>query len=96
MSLNPIQKLEKYHEDNPHIYDMFIKFTMAALYKGHKYIGAKMIIERIRWESMVEAKNDKFKINNNIAPFYARLFMKQYPFYNDVFRLREAMADSII
>jgi len=96
MPLNSIEKIEKYHAENPHIYNMFIKFTMSALYKGHKYIGAKMIIERIRWESLIEANNDKFKINNNMAPFYSRLFMKQYPMYKDIFRLREAMADAIL
>lgn len=77
-----------YHEQNPHIYDLFEKFAMQAIISGKKHLGAKMIVERIRWYTDVEAKNDQFKINNNMTPFYARLFEENRPQYKGFFRKR--------
>lgn len=84
---------ESYHEENPEIYNLFERFTLEAIASGRKYFGSKAIIERLRWHSLVEAKLDIFKINNNYAPFYARMFEQINPQHKGFFRKRRAVAD---
>lgn len=87
------QKLLEYHKNNPHIYPMFKKYTIQAIQSGYRRFGSQMIIEKIRWETGVVAKDDKFKISNDAAAFYSRLFMLEYPHYKDYFRIRPSEAD---
>jgi hypothetical protein len=70
-----VQWLE-YHRLNPQI------FTMAAalakrLYRAHKGIGARQIMERFRWEMNERAdrgSQPEFNLNNSHIPFYGRAF----------------------
>lgn len=78
----------EYHRDNPHIYEMFKKFTFELINCGYQNIGANLIKERIRWETYTDKRFEPLKINNNYSPGYARLFMQEYP-EHDVFRCRE-------
>lgn len=81
---------ENYDAHNPEIWEMFKKFTFQAINAGRKYIGARMIIERIRWETMIRATSgDGFKINNMVQPYFARKFMRLYPQHKDIFRTRK-------
>ncbi len=52
-----------------------------------------MIIERIRWDSVIRAHDGDFKINNSHAPFYSRLFVMDFPEHKDFFRFRKSKAD---
>lgn len=83
------KQFQQYHEKNPQIYYWFKIFTLKAIYKGHKALSAEFIFNVIRWETDVTAINDKYKINNDAKPYYARLFMKDYPQYDGFFRTRE-------
>lgn len=85
----------KYHADNPDIYKRFRMYTFKAIKAGRTRLGSQMILERIRWHSIVEAQNDMFKINNNYAAFYARLFEAKFPVYKGFFRTRRSVADLI-
>ena len=89
------KKFIEYDSENPDIYKMFKKFTFDVIKSGYQNCGSQMIIERIRWESIVVAKNDKFKINNDYAAFYSRKFMLEYPKYNNFFRIRSSVADEL-
>lgn len=89
------KKFIEYDSVNPEIYKMFKKFTFDVIKSGYQNCGSQMIIERIRWESIVVAKNDKFKINNDYAAFYSRKFMLEYPKHNNFFRIRSSYADEI-
>lgn len=84
-------KFQQYHQQNPQVYEKFAEFTFDAIRAGRKYFGAKMIIERIRWYSLVEA-NDGYKVNNNYAPYYARMFEAKHPQYTGFFRKRRLTA----
>lgn len=81
-------KFVDYHERNPHIFEAFCKRTFEALERGHKHIGAQMIIEVLRWYTRVSAEGDAFKINNNYAAYYSRMFEAKYPQHKGVFRTR--------
>lgn len=89
------KKFIEYDIENPEVYSMFKKFTFDVISSGYHNCGSQMIIERIRWESIVIAKNDKFKINNNYAAFYSRKFMQEYPLHNNFFRIRSSCADEL-
>lgn len=95
-SKNLSDRFAEYHLENPHIYQKFRYFTLVAIESGYKHIGAQMIIERIRWQTGVVSKNSDFKINNDYAAFYARMFMAEYPSYSSYFRTRQSEADKII
>lgn len=83
---------EEYHKQNPHVYAKFLEVAFEAKKRGFKTYSAEGIIEVIRWETAVSAKSDKdhFKINNNAAPDYARLIMKELPDeFGGFFKVRE-------
>jgi hypothetical protein len=85
------QRFEEFHLTHPQVYLMFERFALALINKGHKKLGAKMIIERIRWEITFEQKPEDergFKINNDFVAHYARMFIKNHPQYKDYFEFR--------
>ena len=86
-------KFEEYHRENPHVYQLFKRFTFEKINAGAQHLGSSAVFERIRWETSVTTTGDEFKINNTYQPFYARLFMKDYPEHEGFFRLRTAKAD---
>jgi hypothetical protein len=84
----------QYHLENPHIYDAFKRYTWELIRAGRKYSGAQAIIERMRWDSWISG-NDAFKINNDYAALYSRMFENEYPSYKDFFRKRKSKFDTI-
>ena len=83
---------ELYNEENPQIYELFKRYSLSAIERGHKNLSAEFIFNVIRWETSMKTSDD-FKINNNAKPYYARKFMKEYPQYNGFFRKRHSKAD---
>ena len=86
-------RFEVWHQQNPEVYRLFKRFAGEGIRAGRKHLGTNMIIERIRWYSAVETTGDIYKINNNFAPYYARMFMKDFPQYDGFFRTRKSKAD---
>lgn len=83
------RKFQEFHKDNPHVYTLFKKFAFQVINRGFDHFGTNCIIERIRWETAIKTSDLDFKINNNHAPYYARLFEKDYPEHKDFFRKRQ-------
>lgn len=81
----------QYHARNPQIYEEFKRFTFDLISAGHRRLGSKQIIERIRWESMI-ITDGIYKVNNNYTVDYAYLFEADYPGYAGIFahRLRKS------
>ena len=84
---------EKFHEENPKVYRLFKRFAFAAINTGHEHLSSEMVINRIRWETSVETRDEEYKINNNHKPFYARLFETDFPHHEGFFRKRTSAAD---
>jgi len=78
--------------DDSATWDLFEQFTFEALNAGRRRIGAKMIAERIRWETMLR-KSGEYKFNNNLTAEYARRFMAKYPQFDGIFETRERRAE---
>ncbi len=79
------QKFDEYHKNNPEIYRAFKTFAFQAISAGREHLGACLIIERIRWETMISVSDD-LKISDFAKPFYARMFMTDYPQFKGFFR----------
>ena len=90
-----VSEFKKFHQDNPQVYKLFVKFTHLAIGKGHNRLSSEMIINRIRWETEVETNDPCYKINNDYKPFYARMFMAEHPQYKHFFNIRGSHADEI-
>lgn len=89
----PRGKLERafweFHFKNPLVYELLLKFARQWKQFGGGVCGIHFLIERVRWEISIQTKGDGvFKINNNHAPFYARLIMVNEPDLVGIFRLR--------
>jgi hypothetical protein len=87
-------KFPQYHMENPHIYDAFKNYTWELIRAGRNYSASKAIIERMRWDSWIRG-NDAYKINNNYAPLYSRMFENEHPAYKDFFRKRKSKFDNM-
>ncbi len=81
---------EEFHQSNPKIWDLFCKFCLEAANAGRKRLGAKAVMERLRWETFI-AKDSKeeVKINNSYTAYYARKFVMAYPEYDELFTMRK-------
>jgi len=77
-----------FHEENPAVYDLIKHFAMIAIKSGRAHYGINSVIERVRWHTTVETGGASYKINNNHAPFYARLFEAEHPEHAGFFRQR--------
>jgi hypothetical protein len=96
----PSNKLEdafwKFHNENPHVYELFCKFTSKAINRGYKRFSADMIMHRIRWETAITTteqfvppgETQSLKLNDHHVSYYARLWMRDHPGYDQFFRLR--------
>jgi hypothetical protein len=89
MKLTLKQQWWEWHKQNPHVYQLFKKFTFRAIERGHRNLSAWLIVNRIRWETSIETTGTDFNISNDYIAFYARLFMVEHPEYNGFFRIKK-------
>ena len=86
----------KFHRENPRVYVLFDKFTRRMINAGLKNGSARLVLERIRWETAVETVSEQqVKLNNNYTPRYARLWMDLNPEWSHYFRTRVLAANSV-
>lgn len=75
----------EFHRDNKHVYFLYRKFAFQLIESGHKRLGSKMIVERIRYETAIKTTDQDYKINNDFTAHLARLFVRQHPEHSDKF-----------
>lgn len=81
----------QFHDHNPHVYRRLVTMARRLIVdQGHKRIGVQMLLEVLRWHhlSTTVGDADGFKLNNNYAPYYARLIMASEPELEGAFALR--------
>jgi len=87
----------KFHQENPEVYDLIVKFTREWLRQTGKHkLGIARVYERIRWEVDLVTFRGKstFKLPNNHRAFYARLIMHQEPDLANVFTVKRQRTSS--
>ena len=77
---------------NMKIYNYFVRFAQELkASRSREHYSARAIWERVRWETDVKEASKGgpvFKINNNYAPFMARLAMVAEPEFEGMFQKR--------
>jgi hypothetical protein len=82
-------RFDAFHAEHPRVYMLFSIFALQLLQRGHTKIGAKMIMERVRWECFTGSKDmHGYKINNDFIAHYARLFVDEFPQHKECFEFR--------
>jgi len=76
----------EYHKANPEVWRQFERFTLDACSR-RRAIGAKAIMERVRWETEIE-RGEEFKVCNSYTAYYARVFAAKYPQHAELFEFR--------
>lgn len=89
-AITPADKFEEYHRLNPQVYSALEQMARDLINRGRRKVGIKMLMEVLRWNYQMQTQdpNSDFKINNNYAPYYARLLIQNNPTWADVFELR--------
>jgi hypothetical protein len=87
VSSSTIDQFVDHHRKNPEIWREFERFTLRAVRAGRQRLGAKAIMERVRWETEVEGGVD-WKCNNSYTAYYARMFAAKYPEAKNMFEFR--------
>lgn len=91
----PETRFGQFHGENPHVYELFKRFTFEAIRSGRERFSARTILHRIRWYTGVETNDPSgFKVNDHWSPYYARLFVREYPQHARLFEMRSATADA--
>ncbi|MDF0602101.1 hypothetical protein P1J78_15275 [Psychromarinibacter sp. C21-152] len=86
---------ERFHRENPHVYDLFDRFARRLVASGETGFGAKALWERLRWEVRVETRSsEKVRLNNNYTALYARLWMERNPEHAGFFRTRQRQSST--
>ena len=87
-------EFDKFHGNNPHIYELFKKYVLQVIERGFQHYSARTIIHRIRWHTSVDTTDPEgFKINNNHSPYYARMFLARFPQHAGFFRNRKVSGE---
>jgi hypothetical protein len=90
-------RFAEYDRLNPKVWLLFEKFAFRSIQRGRKRVSAKMITERIRWETYIETVGDEpYKINNSFTAYYARKFEALYPVHAGIFETRALRSDERI
>jgi len=82
------KKFEEFHRENPWVYESMVRLARQAKAAGKTKIGLRLLLEVCRWERILSTTDEDFKINNNYAPYYARLIMSQCPDLKGMFNVR--------
>ena len=85
--MNLKQKFELYDAENPEIWIEFEKLAAKAVNAGRTILSARLILEVIRWDTIISG-NDDYKINNDYNAFYARKWNEKYPNAGAEFKTR--------
>jgi hypothetical protein len=79
----------RWHSEHRDVWESFEQFSLAAAGAGRRHYGAMAILNRVRWHAEIEKRSDDFKVNNNWAPYYARIFVWKYPELSDLFSTKK-------
>ena len=85
------QAFERYHRENPHVYDALVRLARQAKARGHRRFGIELLFAVLRWERMmvaVDPSQESYKLNDHYTSRYARLIMEREPDLEGLFETR--------
>jgi len=85
---------QDYLRENPVFWRVFCDEAFAMIHRGREHYGHKTIVEYLRHESARFGPDPEgFKVNNNYAATFARVFEVTYPEHRGFFRLRHRVSE---
>jgi hypothetical protein len=89
-----------YHKKHPEVWELFQKFTWQAIHSGRQRFSTHAIVNRIRWETTINYtsgnyEGEEFKISNNAAGAYSRMFMQKFPEHEGFFQVKPCVFDDV-
>lgn len=87
------ERFEAFHAVNPHVAAGLEQLAAEWLGAGHRKVGVKALVERLRWEAGIRTSGDDYRINNDFTAHYARLLIERRPEWADAIETRALRAD---
>jgi hypothetical protein len=85
-------RFERFHSDNPEVYDHFCQIVREARNKGFTNWSARAIFHVMRWEDRGPVTGDAgedYLLNNDYSSRYARRWQTYHPDISGFFETRK-------
>jgi hypothetical protein len=83
------EAFERFHEANPHVYQMIVRLARQARAAGRRRVGIGMLFEVLRWNYTVLTAGSDFKLNNSFRSRYVRLIERREADLREFFETRD-------
>jgi hypothetical protein len=81
---------------NMHVIEAFERYAIELKRNGNReYYSIKAILERLRWDSMLEDSALDYKLNNNHAACISRILMRLNPELDGMFLTRSQVKKDV-
>lgn len=81
-----------YLPENLHVYDAFEREALKVIRRGFEHYSARTILHVLRHHSALEENGSRWKLNDHVSPYLARLFDLMHPAHAGLFEFRETKA----
>jgi hypothetical protein len=88
-------EVDEFDSANPEVCQLFVRFTFEAPPSRATRFSVDSVAERIRWFFNIKTRGGEFKLNNNLRPFYARKWAREFPGFAELFETRKAACDLV-
>lgn len=86
------ERFRAWLKENPHVLELYLKYSRELLAAGRKRYSVKAITERVRWHVNIQTTGDQFKINDHFSAPMARILVQMEPKLESVFSFRKRTA----
>ena len=87
------ERFEAFHAANPQVAAALEHYAAQWLAAGHRKVGVKALVERLRWESGIQSSGEGgYRLNNVLTSRYARLLIQRHPEWSDAIETRQLKA----
>lgn len=89
-------KFHQFDRKNPDLFDEMLKLALSFRDEGRNTVGVDLIVCQIRYKSTGTNRVDRFKIPNDLQPFYARKLQMIDPSLCGLFVMHSCPADDLV
>lgn len=82
-------RFETWLRQNEHVLTVFCERALEAQRAGRTKIGAKRLVEVMRWDTRLTSSGDAFKLNNSFTSRLVRAAIARHPELDGFFEQRE-------
>lgn len=89
------EQFERFDVAHPEVYEYFARAARELVAAGRSRLGAKHIMEHLRWETRAGAPTSErpYKLNNNYASRYVRKLLREHPELEPFIETRRSRID---